>query len=348
MKRSIAGYTKGIWSEKENSVLAQLVLNSKKKTWKEIAKSLNAKCGKEKTAKQCRERYRNYVNPKICKSAWRPLEKLLFTILHQIYGNCWKDITLYLKERSDVAIKNYFYHIIRKITKQVSKADIDTSLLQSPEKFYRHYSVLMYIKKYYLPNLKNVDTLPKYCRKDHTVLKILSNRKIAEESIKNYQERMLTSFKLTFISTHLPIEIKLPLEFFSVPSEKAKQLKDLQSTYNVFPLSEVIRIRIQENNEELKNDLSTPINNPKPSLNIFEYTSSFINPYNFTTCGHLLQPLGNVRMIPQIIHCQNNFFPQIAHTAHRITLGPVMDMQMTMKGKSLNRERWYGERRDED
>jgi hypothetical protein len=346
--RSVARHSKGIWSEREDSVLAKLVINNNGKTWKEIAKLLNTKCGEMKTGKQCRERYRNYVNPKIYKAAWKPLEKLLFIILQQVYSNCWKDIGKCLKGRSDVTIKNYFYYTIRKVAKQVNNTLINASLLRSPEKFYRQYSVLMYIKKHYLPDIKNMDAFPKYYSKEHTILKFLFKRRVTEEAISSYQDRMLNAFKLAFASSNLPIEIIIPLKSFSVAGEKLEELNDLQNTYNVFPLSEVIQVKIGKDNEEFKSGPLTSLNNHEQSVSQPDCTLYFINFYNCTPYPHLFQPLGSIGIFPQPIYYGNNDFPQIVFPGYGTTIASVINVQVPTERTSLNEGKWFYERRNED
>ena len=57
---------KSLWSDEEDALLAQLVTIHGTKQWKVIANELNRKTEDgNRTGKQCRERWLNYVNPEI-------------------------------------------------------------------------------------------------------------------------------------------------------------------------------------------------------------------------------------------------------------------------------------------
>jgi hypothetical protein len=56
------------WSKKEDELLKNLVLKGDKKPWAVIAHELNSVSkGVERTGKQCRERWRNHLDPDIKK-----------------------------------------------------------------------------------------------------------------------------------------------------------------------------------------------------------------------------------------------------------------------------------------
>lgn len=71
----------------------------------------------EKTGKQCRERWINYVNPDIIKSPLDEKEKrMLFQLYHEI-GPLWSKMSKKFKNRSENILKNTFYQCVRKISK---------------------------------------------------------------------------------------------------------------------------------------------------------------------------------------------------------------------------------------
>lgn len=237
---------RGVWTDEESKLLGKLVEERGEKSWNEIAEVLNTQYGNNKTGKQCRERFRNYVNPNLEKSEWKPNEKLLFVILHQVYGNQWTSISKHLNSRSDVAIKNYFYCIIRKATKLVKSNIVPLSCLRKPEKFYSIYSVLTFIKNNYLPVLKSTSKLPKCSPKERIVLNILKERKLNEEIVLKYQEQMVNDFKRTHETDKLPTTVSLSLNAFNISKNKIKDLILSHNLYNLKPLSDLIVISLSQ------------------------------------------------------------------------------------------------------
>ena len=59
---------KAPWSIKENETLKSVMNSMKNSNWSMIAKKLNLKkVGPQRTGKQCRERWRNHLDPGINK-----------------------------------------------------------------------------------------------------------------------------------------------------------------------------------------------------------------------------------------------------------------------------------------
>ena len=247
--------SRGIWSEEENNYLSELAKKKSVMSWNEIAKCLNEKYGNSKSGKQCRERYRNYGNPELETSEWRPQEKLLFMILHQLYGNQWTKIAKRLTLRSDVAIKNYYYCIIRKATKLLKFSTIPPSIIRKPEKFYLIFSTLKSIQRNYLSNDKYPSEGSKYNSKEKIILNILNERKVTEEVIVNYQNLMMENFRERYQSVTLPVDVNISLEYFNFSEKKAKELITNKGLYNLPPLNQLMIVNINE---------TSKTNNPKP------------------------------------------------------------------------------------
>eukprot|EP00826_Nyctotherus_ovalis_P016494 TRINITY_DN14775_c0_g1_i13.p1 TRINITY_DN14775_c0_g1~~TRINITY_DN14775_c0_g1_i13.p1 ORF type:complete len:342 (+),score=54.71 TRINITY_DN14775_c0_g1_i13:498-1523(+) len=310
MKRCATKQVRGIWSESENAVLAQLTSSRGRTPWNDIARKINAKCGGAKTGKQCRERYRNYANPKLEKGCWKPHEKLLFIVLHQIHRNHWSDISRYLNWRSDVKIKNYFYRVVRKASKHVNTQNVPSSFVRVPEKFYRLFSVLTYIREHYLPDVKNLHKLPKYSHKERMILKLLETKKVTEEGIREYQELMMRAFRRTFEGRSFPVEVKLSLEKFKISTGRRKELKELHEEYNKAPLSRLVLIRITEDSRNCKDRPSIQPNklgsnnNPELRPKTLEYPPYLFNFYcplplygQMPTLQPVVLPLQSVGMV---------------------------------------------------
>lgn len=230
----------------ESKLLGRLVQQEGRRNWSEIAELLNEQCGGRKTGKQCREKFRNYVNPELEKSEWKSSEKLLFIILHQVYGNQWTSISKHLNSRSDIAIKNYFYCLIRKATKSIKNNIIPQSYYRRAEKFYSIYSVLSIIKKNYLPAVKSIDKLPRCSPKERLVLSILKKRGVTEGAVGKYQDRMIEELKKRHGPCEFPLEIAVSLSHFNFSNNKTKDIIRNHDLYNPSPLSNFVRVKVYQ------------------------------------------------------------------------------------------------------
>jgi hypothetical protein len=66
-------------------------------------------------------RWVNHLNPNLNKKKWSTDEERIIFDAHKQYGNKWKKIAQLLENRSDNAIKNQFYSILRKGLRRVNK-----------------------------------------------------------------------------------------------------------------------------------------------------------------------------------------------------------------------------------
>jgi len=81
----------------------------------------------KRSAKQCRERWHNHLDPEIRKDPIIDEEEKKVFQLHQKYGNKWAQIAGEMKGRTDNTIKNHFHSTLRR---QLRKINI---LLKSPK-----------------------------------------------------------------------------------------------------------------------------------------------------------------------------------------------------------------------
>ena len=207
--------TRGIWSEEENNVLIELAKGKHSMSWNELANQLNERCGGSKSGKQCRERYRNYANPKLEISEWRPNEKLLLVILHRFYGNHWSIIGKRLSSRSDISIKNYYYCLTRKATKFLKSEFVPLSILKKPKKFYMVFSLLDSILENYMNNLHDKSHLNNTNCKESIISGLLKKRETTEDGIRKYQTLMIRRFKDYHKPANFPIIIDVALSEFN-------------------------------------------------------------------------------------------------------------------------------------
>ncbi|KAJ3432758.1 snRNA-activating protein complex subunit [Anaeramoeba flamelloides] len=93
---------KGKWSKEEDEMLKKY---QRKYTnnWKIISKHL-----KNRTSKQCRERWKNSLDPNLKKGKWSEKEDQILIEKHSEYGNSWSQIQKFLPGRSANLVKNHW------------------------------------------------------------------------------------------------------------------------------------------------------------------------------------------------------------------------------------------------
>lgn len=122
-------HKKRIFTKEEDEKILKYV-NIYGQNWKEIASMIDGR-----TEKQCRERYRTYLNPSIRKDPFTPDEDALLIALYNSYGPKWAEISKHFIGRSDNMLKNRFnYHIIHRPRKVYYKPIVmQTTQMPSPQ-----------------------------------------------------------------------------------------------------------------------------------------------------------------------------------------------------------------------
>ena len=107
-------HPKSKFTENEDCALKFLVSKLGEDNWNEIAFYMNGR-----TVRQCRERWKNYLNPLVNKDEWTEEEDRLLIEKYEEYGSKWKSISVFFQNRTDIMLKNRFLVIVRKENKRI-------------------------------------------------------------------------------------------------------------------------------------------------------------------------------------------------------------------------------------
>ncbi|OHT05387.1 hypothetical protein TRFO_05984 [Tritrichomonas foetus] len=104
------------FTEEEDQRLKYFVRLYGTKNWNIVSRFMGSR-----NARQCRERYNNYLNPKLRKEAWSPEEDRLLSQKYAEFGARWNKIAKFFKNRSDINIRNRCMLIERRKAKLAEK-----------------------------------------------------------------------------------------------------------------------------------------------------------------------------------------------------------------------------------
>lgn len=97
------------FTSNEDELLKMIAWRYGAKNWILIASMIPGK-----TARQCRDRYMNYLAPGLCHSEWTKDEDDLLKKLYKEYGPKWSLISKQLPNRSPINVKNRWAHFLGK------------------------------------------------------------------------------------------------------------------------------------------------------------------------------------------------------------------------------------------
>ncbi|KAH0791403.1 Myb-like DNA-binding domain containing protein [Histomonas meleagridis] len=100
------------FTEAEDQKLSQLVSIFGPKDWITISKLMDSR-----NPRQCRERWKNYLNPELRRDPWTPEEDRLLCQKHDELGAKWNKIARFFNNRSDNSLRNRWMLISRRKSK---------------------------------------------------------------------------------------------------------------------------------------------------------------------------------------------------------------------------------------
>jgi myb proto-oncogene protein len=102
-------YNKGIWSAEEDEHLRKIV-KIYGKSWSILAEHHST----DRTGKQIRDRYVNYLDPKLNRKPFSIREDNKIIELYYQYGRKWAKIAKIIRTRNSEMVKNRFYSVLAK------------------------------------------------------------------------------------------------------------------------------------------------------------------------------------------------------------------------------------------
>lgn len=114
----------GRWSPEEDMRLAEIVPKVGVHSWVEIAGMLTIAMNKnhgqdlhgpQRSCKQCRQRWTNFLDPSVRHTQWTKEEDEKIMEMVKQFGHKWSDISRQLNGRSELLVKNRWYSSVRKI-----------------------------------------------------------------------------------------------------------------------------------------------------------------------------------------------------------------------------------------
>ena len=105
-------HSKNKFTAEEDSLIKKLVKRYGTNSWLTIASNME-----NRSSRQIKERWFNYLKPGIIHSKWTKDEEKLLLEKHKELGSRWKYIATFIKNRTEVDVKNHYRMMMRKKAK---------------------------------------------------------------------------------------------------------------------------------------------------------------------------------------------------------------------------------------
>ena len=124
-----------LFSPQEDALLTKIMYQQPFETWIAVAEHLPGR-----TARQCRDRWVNYLSPSNKNGPWTTEEDQLLTEKYIEHGPQWTTISKFFDGRSENNVKNRWYTYVKNRFQQTPSSKIHSSTPQplKPERTMRH------------------------------------------------------------------------------------------------------------------------------------------------------------------------------------------------------------------
>ncbi len=235
VKKSSNRKSKQVWTSEEDERLKKAVQIFGFKAWKKVSKYLG-----NRNNKQCRQRWKFYLNPNIRKENFNESEDMVLLLGHILVGNKWTLVQLLFDRRTDQQIKNYFNRAFKKkralLTKFVQK--LVECELPAFKKFNLNYGFIFqnlfsYILEYpgyivrYVKDYLNIDLRP---------VELVQKKMIIRHSLRQIQNpELFEKFNNFFVLWKKKCSVKVsvnPFEFVDEKENHSSESSKVQSPVN--------------------------------------------------------------------------------------------------------------------
>lgn len=203
-RRKDLGGLRCLWTEAEDKMLLEMARKCSAKHWEYVAQAVAAVSGgsvSKKTAKQCRERWHNHLNPDIKAAPMSPEEEATLFQLHRETGNKWSDISHQMSGRTDNAVKNYFFCRLRKMIRYVKNGVLAPELLDTLQHAQHTAYLLGHLYKYYVCEERSQNVLKfitPYVRRrknlgDKYIIDVIQEAHITADKFHHYIHKFLAA-----------------------------------------------------------------------------------------------------------------------------------------------------------
>lgn len=109
----------GSWTREEDETIIEFIKVNGETKWTQLARLIG-----HRTGKQCRERWKNNLDPTVSKSKWTEEEDRLIIESIEKSGTRWSIIASLLPGRTDNAVKNRWYSTLHRRLERIARGEI--------------------------------------------------------------------------------------------------------------------------------------------------------------------------------------------------------------------------------